>query len=96
LAVGALLDDLATQQAELAASLLAAGQRDAEPAPDWLAPRQRAVECLDRLFADLRGQGHPDLAMLTVAARELRALAAPVDVAHAGSSGAGAPQMASA
>ncbi len=92
LAVGALLDDLATQQAELAASLLAAGQRDAEPAPDWLKPRQRAVERLDRLFADLRGQGHADLAMLTVAARELRALNMPVDAPGA----AGAPQMAQA
>jgi len=79
LAVGALIDDLTAQQAELAAALLAAGQRDAELAPDWLSPRQRSVDRLDRLFADLRAQGTTDLAMLTVAARELRALATPVE-----------------
>ncbi|MEO8560182.1 MAG: NAD-glutamate dehydrogenase domain-containing protein, partial [Rhodospirillales bacterium] len=79
LAVGALVDDLTAQQAELAAALLAAGQRDAELAPGWLEPRRRAVDRLDRLFADLRSQGITDLAMLTVAARELRALATPID-----------------
>jgi len=79
LAVGALTDDLTAQQVEIAAALLAAGQRDAELAPDWLNPRQRSVDRLDRLFADLRAQGTTDLAMLTVAARELRALATPVE-----------------
>jgi glutamate dehydrogenase len=79
LAVDALVDDLTAQQGELTAALLAAGQREGELAPDWLKPRQRAVDRLDRLFADLRSLGVTDLAMLTVAARELRALATPVD-----------------
>jgi len=72
----ALAEDIQTQQSELAASLLASGQRAAELAESWAEPRKMAIARLDRLFADLRAQPNIDLAMLTVASRELRGLLA--------------------
>ncbi|MGE0661008.1 MAG: NAD-glutamate dehydrogenase domain-containing protein, partial [Reyranellaceae bacterium] len=75
-AMQALTEDLHTQQSELAASLLAAGQRGPELPEAWAAPRRTAMERIDRLFADMRAQATVDLAMLTVASRELRGLLA--------------------
>ena len=75
-AMQALAEDIQTQQGELAEALLEAGQRDAELPEAWAAPRRTAIERLDRLFADMRAQPSIDLAMLTVASRELRGLLA--------------------
>ncbi|MGE0153904.1 MAG: NAD-glutamate dehydrogenase [Reyranellaceae bacterium] len=72
----ALAEDIQTQQSELAAALLAAGQDGAELPEAWMAPRQASIQRLDRLFADMRAQPGIDLAMLTVASRELRGLLA--------------------
>ncbi len=74
--VQALAEDIQTQQSELSASLLAAGQREKGLSEPWTAPRKSAIERLDRLFAEMRTQPAVDLAMLTVASRELRGLLA--------------------
>ena len=75
-AAQALAEDVQTQQSELAASLLAAGQRGPALPETWAARREVAIARLDRLFAELRAQPGIDLAMLTVASRELRGLLA--------------------
>jgi glutamate dehydrogenase len=74
--VQALAEDIQTQQSELSASLLAAGQREKGLSEPWSAPRKAAIDRLDRLFAEMRTQPTIDLAMLTVASRELRGLLA--------------------
>jgi glutamate dehydrogenase len=74
--VQALAEDIQTQQSELAASLLGSGQREAGLSEAWIAPRRISIERLDRIFAEMRSQPAIDLAMLTVASRELRGLLA--------------------
>ncbi|MFO1079699.1 MAG: NAD-glutamate dehydrogenase [Reyranellaceae bacterium] len=77
-AAQAMQDELATLHADLLASALrAAASGDADPDPvlaRWSAPRQAALERLDRLREDLAAQPVLDLAMLSVAMAELRTL----------------------
>ena len=76
------MDDLATVQRGLAASALAgapvgaaAGAIDVEGLIDsWSAPRREALDRVERVILDLKSQPTLDLAMLTVAANELRGL----------------------
>jgi glutamate dehydrogenase len=70
LASSALLDELYGLQRELAIKSLEAGLS----LEDWLAGRGRGLERLEQLTAELRAAPHPDLAMLTVAARQIRGL----------------------
>jgi glutamate dehydrogenase len=74
--VQALAEDIQTQQSELAFSLLHSGQREAGLSEAWVAPRRTSIERLDRIFSEMRSQPAIDLAMLTVASRELRGLLA--------------------
>ncbi|MCW5749415.1 MAG: NAD-glutamate dehydrogenase, partial [Alphaproteobacteria bacterium] len=83
MAGNAVVDDLANVQRGLAASTLAgapagaaAGAIDVGHLIDaWSAPRREALERVERVIVDLRSQPTHDLAMLTVAANELRGLA---------------------
>jgi glutamate dehydrogenase len=68
LAIDALIEDFYAQQAELAAQALAAGA--VEP---WLAARAPMLQRLDALLREIDAAPAVDLAMLTVAARTLRA-----------------------
>ncbi len=82
MASNAVMDDLATVQRGLAASALAgapvgaaAGAIDVEGLIDsWSAPRREALDRVERVILDLKSQPTLDLAMLTVAANELRGL----------------------
>ena len=79
-----MLDELAALHADLLASVLrSAGPRGTEQGgaadPDaalarWSEPRQLALERVDRLKEELAAAGQLDLAMLSVATAELRAL----------------------
>ncbi len=76
-AVALIIDDLFTYQSVLASRVMIAinGSRDgADPVETWLAQRARVVERLDQTMTDLRSSSVVDLAMLTVATRQLRAL----------------------
>ncbi|MDM0112017.1 NAD-glutamate dehydrogenase [Variovorax sp. J22R133] len=78
LAKGAMLDDLSGLERAITAAVLA-GNEDAEsPATlvqAWEAGNGRALERAAQLMAELRAVPAPDAAMLSVALRELRALA---------------------
>jgi glutamate dehydrogenase len=78
LAVSAILDDLQSQQCELAARVLTeANGADADPdrlISDWIKGRAAPVERADLLISELKQSGAPDLAMLAVANRQLRTL----------------------
>jgi glutamate dehydrogenase len=71
-AAEAMVADLAAQQADLARRIIAAGGPD--PVAAWLDRQKPALARLDGLVAELRAAPGVDLAALTVAARELRAL----------------------
>jgi glutamate dehydrogenase len=76
-AVALIVDDLFTYQSTLASRVIAE-EREAPPGSDrfelWLAKRPRVVERVDQTLADLRSSPTVDLAMLTVATRQLRTL----------------------
>jgi glutamate dehydrogenase len=73
-AVSAVIDDLFNYQTVLAARVLAEGNGAREPIEPWLALRGRMVERIDQTMTDFRAAQTVDLAMLTVASRQLRAL----------------------
>jgi glutamate dehydrogenase len=73
-AVAAIVDDLDAQQAELAARALAANAAAPDPAAAYLDGRGAAMARYEALVGELRAGGAADLAALTVAGRELRAL----------------------
>ena len=72
------MDDLQSQQCELAARVLKeANGADEEPAAliaDWIKSRAAPVERADTLLSELKQSGAPDLAMLAVANQQLRTL----------------------
>ena len=78
LAVASIVDDLQSQQCELAARVLKeANGADADPdslISDWIKARAAPVERADLLISELKQSGAPDLAMLAVANRQLRTL----------------------
>jgi len=76
LAKSALRDDLAGLQRALAADALAAAPGgDGDLVAAWAASRRVALDRAARILAELRAAPAPDLAMLSVALRELRNLA---------------------
>jgi glutamate dehydrogenase len=82
LAIGALVDDFAEQHRDVAQGVLAligeGGGPDAvEPAlGQWIVANASAVDHADRLLGEYRDSAQPpDLAMLTVAARQYRTMA---------------------
>ena len=75
LAKGALLDDLAAMQRALAASAMReATAGDASPLDAWARRNDGALERAQRLLSELAEARNADLAMLSVALRELRNL----------------------
>ena len=78
LAKGAMLDDLSSLQRAVATELVAGGGENADPQTlitAWQERNRRAIEREDQLLGELRAASAVDPAMLSVALRELRALA---------------------
>jgi glutamate dehydrogenase len=73
-AVAAVIDDLYQYQSMLASNVIRDANGARDPVESWLAPRLRVVERVDQLMNDVRAAQSVDLAMLTVASRQLRAL----------------------
>jgi glutamate dehydrogenase len=73
-AVAAVIDDLFNYQSILAARVIRESNGARDPVEAWLAARQRVVERVDQTITDLRAAQSVDLAMLTVASRQLRML----------------------
>jgi len=77
LAQGALRDDLYSEQRELTAEVLRPGteERDAEALIDsWMEENRSSVERANAILADLREAEGLDIAMVSVALREIRNL----------------------
>jgi glutamate dehydrogenase len=75
-AVAATVDDLYAQQAELVGRALSAHGTSGDPAAEYLAGHAASLARYEALVVELRASGAADLAALTVAGRELRALVA--------------------
>jgi glutamate dehydrogenase len=73
-ALSAVVDDLFTYQSTLASKVLTESDGAKDPVDQWLTARPREVERIDQLMTDLRAAQTVDLAMLTVASRQLRGL----------------------
>jgi glutamate dehydrogenase len=77
MARAALRDDVYAEQAALTAEVLRADENDRSPAERvdaWLSRNEIAVDRCLQVVADLRASGRPDLARLSVGAREVRNL----------------------
>lgn len=78
LAFRSLLDEIDSIQCSLAANVIASGGGEGDPATAieaWVQTRKAPVKRADDVIADIKATGRLDLAMLAVAARQLRALA---------------------
>ncbi|MEO8035610.1 MAG: NAD-glutamate dehydrogenase domain-containing protein, partial [Acidobacteriota bacterium] len=73
-AVAAVVDDLFNYQSVIASRVIAESNGAADPVDAWLAHRARVVERIDQVMNDLRATQSIDLAMLSVASRQLRTL----------------------
>ena len=73
-AVSELVEDLGRHQAELTRLIVSSTEEPDGAIARWCGKRRDAVEHLDQLLADFASVGQIDLAMLTVAERELRRL----------------------
>jgi len=74
-ALSAIVDDLFSYQSVLASRVIAeANGAGGDPVETWLSERHRIVERVDQTMHDFRASSTVDLAMLTVASRQLRAL----------------------
>jgi len=75
--VAAVVDDLFNYQSMLASRVIVesnGARGSADPVDAWLASRVRVVERVDQTMNEMRTAPSVDLAMLTVATRQLRAL----------------------
>jgi glutamate dehydrogenase len=73
-ALATLIDDLFNYQSTLAARVITETNGAGDPVETWLAARPRVVERVDQTMHDMKAAAAVDLAMLTVASRQLRAL----------------------
>jgi len=73
-AVAAVIDDLFSYQSILASRVIGETDGARDPVDAWLAERGHVVERIDQTLVDFRNATALDLAMLTVASRQLRAL----------------------
>jgi len=73
-AVAAAVDDLFDYQSTLASRVLSESDGAKDPVDRWLAARPREVERIDQMMTDFNAAQTVDLAMLTVASRQLRGL----------------------
>ena len=74
LALGAIIDDMWGHQNDLTSAILANGKTGVDAVEAWAGVRAEAVERVEQLLAEIIAAAVPDLAMLAVANRELRAL----------------------
>jgi glutamate dehydrogenase len=72
--VSAVVDDLFNYQSVLASRVIAEANGARDPVDAWLATRGRVVERIDQTMNEVRSAPTVDLAMLTVASRQLRTL----------------------
>ena len=72
--VAAAVDDLFNYQSVIASRVLGEPNGAGDPLDSWLASRPRVVERIDQMMTDFRAAQGVDLAMLTVASRQLRTL----------------------
>jgi len=72
-AVAVMVDDLFNYQSVLASRVIAESN-GGNPVESWLSKRARIVERVDQTMNDVKAAAAVDLAMLTVASRQLRAL----------------------
>jgi glutamate dehydrogenase len=73
-AVASAIDDLFSYQSTLASRVIGESNGSADPVDAWLASRPRIVERVDQTMTDFRAAQTVDLAIVTVATRQLRAL----------------------
>ncbi len=73
-ALSAVVDDLFNYQSVLASRVISEANGAADPVEAWLSNRPRVVERVDQTMHDFRAATTVDLAMLTVASRQLRTL----------------------
>jgi glutamate dehydrogenase len=73
-AVAAIIDDLLNYQSALASRVITEVDGAPEPVETWLHARPKATERVDATLAELRTAPTLDLAMITVASRQLRVL----------------------
>ena len=76
MAAAAVVDDLYAQQGELTLRILREAGRARDPVERWRQANRRGVDRAESVLAELRAAGTPDLAMLTVANREIGGLLA--------------------
>lgn len=76
LALAAIIDDLWGHQNDLTSAVLCNGETGVAAVARWLESRAERMESLDQLLHDIESSTAPDLAMLAVANRQLRAVAA--------------------
>ncbi|MDF2094654.1 NAD-glutamate dehydrogenase [Aquibaculum arenosum] len=74
LAITALIDDLYESQARIAAAILAKAGDYEDRMAEWLEPRALVAARSDQLIGELQAMAAPNLAMLTVANRQLKTL----------------------
>ena len=73
-ALQSLVDDLFTYQSALASRVITETNGAGDPVDAWLAKRPRVVERVDQTMHEFRSSTTVDLAMLSVASRQFRAL----------------------
>jgi glutamate dehydrogenase len=73
LAVTALIEDIDTQQCDLARKVLALADRE-DPVEAWIESRHLFVHRAEQLLAELQSMAAPDLAMLAVGTRQLKSM----------------------
>jgi glutamate dehydrogenase len=76
MALGAIIDDLWGTQGDLTGRILANGRCGKAALDDWANGRKESVRRVEEIVSELMQHGALDLAMLTVANRELRGLVA--------------------
>ena len=74
MALSAIIDDLWATQGDITARVIAGSKTGDEALDAWEATHQEAVSRMAEIAAEIRSYPTVDLAMLTVANRELRAL----------------------
>ncbi len=75
LALAAVIDDMWSHQYDLTAAALKSGKTGAAAVEAWAAERAELTDRIEALLGEIQSAPTPDLAMLAVANRELRALA---------------------
>ncbi|HEX2060585.1 MAG TPA: NAD-glutamate dehydrogenase domain-containing protein, partial [Thermoanaerobaculia bacterium] len=73
-ALSAIIEDLYGYQSVLASRVIGESDGAPDPVDAWLAKRPRVVERVDQTMHDFRASTTVDIAMLTVASRQLRTL----------------------